>query len=69
MDATTAIRVGMATTKIRSVSELARRTGIKGTTMHGRMRNPETMTLAELRQIARVTHMDDELLLAVVKGG
>jgi hypothetical protein len=69
MDATTAIRVSMACTKIRSVSELARRTGIKSTTMHGRMSRPETLTLAELRQIAKVTRMSDELLLAVVKGG
>jgi hypothetical protein len=37
--------------------------------MHGRMSRPETLTLAELRQIAKVTRMSDELLLAVVKGG
>lgn len=68
MDSNTAIRISMATTKIKSVSELARRTGIKGTTMHGRMKRPETMTLAELRQIAKVTNMSDELILNVVKG-
>ena len=68
METATAIRVSMATTKINSVNDLSRRTGIKGTTMHCRMKNPETMTLAELRQIAKVTNMSDELLLAAVKG-
>lgn len=68
METETAIKVGMATTKIKSVQELSQRTGIKGPTLYKRMKHPGTMTLSELRQIAKTINMSDELLLAAVKG-
>jgi hypothetical protein len=37
--------------------------------MYYRLQNPGTFRLAELQEIARVTHMTDELLLSLIKGG
>ena len=68
MNTSTALKVGMAQANIRSVPELSKRTGIKQTTLYSRIKNPETLTVGELRQIARTCHMSRELIAAVVEG-
>ena len=68
MDAQTVLYMEMAKVKIRNVPELSRRTGIKRATLYERMRHPETMTVAQLREIVRVTNMSDEQIAKIVRG-
>ncbi len=69
MDAQTALQVSMAQAHIKSVPELSKRTGIKQTTLYTRIKNPSTLTVAELAQIARTCHMSRDLIAAIVEGG
>ena len=68
MDAQTVLFMEMAKMKIRTIPELSRRTGIKRTTSYERVNHPETMTVAELREIVRVTNMADEQIAKIVRG-
>ena len=68
MDAQTVLFMEMAKMKIRTIPELSRRTGIKRTTAYERVNHPETMTVAELREIVRVTNMEDEQIAKIVRG-
>ena len=63
------INVAMAGANIHNTLQLAERIGIPPTTLYYRMQNPETFRLSELQEIARVTHMKDELLLSLIRGG
>lgn len=67
MDASTALRVGMATARIKSIPELSKRTGIPQATLYKRVKEPSTMSLAEFREIVRTTRMSDELILIIAK--
>ncbi len=67
MDAATVLRMEMAKVKIRSAPELAVRTGMKRSTAYARTKHPETMTLAELRSIVRVTNMSNEQIIRLVR--
>lgn len=69
MDVATALRVGMAAGRIKSIPELAKRTGIAQATLYKRVKEPATMSLAEFREIVKATHMSDELILIAVKEG
>ncbi len=67
MDVSTALRVGMATARIKSIPELSKRTGIPQATLYKRVKEPSTMSLAEFREIVRTTRMSDELILIIAK--
>ena len=67
MNAEAIIRMNMGAVKIKSPAELSKRTGIKRATMYNRMADIGSMTLAELKEIARVTHMSAEQIAEVVK--
>lgn len=55
-----AIRSGMEREHIRSIVELADRTGInKSTLTHTRRKNPNSFILYELKQIDRVLHFTE----------
>lgn len=69
MDVSTALRVGMATARIKSIPELSKRTGIPQATLYKRVKEPSTMSLAELREIVRTCHMSRDLIAAIVEGG
>ncbi|MBR5421042.1 MAG: helix-turn-helix domain-containing protein [Lachnospiraceae bacterium] len=66
MDACTTIRCSMSAVRINTIPDLSRRTGIKRATMYNRMKNIGSMTLRELQEIARVTHMSTEQIAEVV---
>lgn len=52
-----AIRAGMERQGIRSITELAERTGINSSTLtHTRRRNPNSFILHEMLQMDRVLH-------------
>lgn len=52
-----AIRAGMERQKIKSIAELAQRTGINPSTLqHTRRSNPHSFIIYELLQIDRVLH-------------
>lgn len=44
-----------------------KQTGISPATFDRRMRDPDTITLGELRRMDQLAHFDDKVLLALVK--
>ena len=68
MASTKPIQHGMINAGMKTPSDLARRIGMPLSTMYYRFKHPETFTLGEIQQIAKVTRMSDELLLQLIGG-
>lgn len=61
------IRSSMVKIKVRTLCELASRTGIARNTFCRRMENPGKMTLHELALVDNKVHMTDEQIAAAVR--
>lgn len=59
--------LGSATLVGLSREKLQRLTGLPPATFSRRMRNTDSLTIAELRSIVRATRMSDDVILRIVK--
>lgn len=66
MDKKAAI-LGRALEQGLSKIKFQRQTGISPATFDRRMRDPDTITLGELRRMDQLAHFEDKVLLALVK--
>ena len=55
-------------TGIRSVNMLADKTYISRSTLHRKMKAPDTLTLAEIRQIDHKVHFTEEEMMVLIRG-
>lgn len=54
------VRIQMAVANIKSPAALSRKLGISPTAMYDKIKNPDQLTLKELRKLHKILHLTDE---------
>ncbi len=67
-DASWMIHEGMAKTKIKSISDLAKRLGLTRPTMSRKVNCPSTFTIYELQALGKLFNWTDEELGSFLRG-